>query len=140
MEKLKGLPLVQVEKRNPLSSGGSDVSQCLFHCIFEQAGVGVAEIGPFENRIVRANTAFAQLLGRAPQELIHKQLAELTSSTDSQTSEAEQLARLWRGETKTCSWYASYKTPSGQLCNAKGLGQRDVGTWDDPYLVHHCAR
>lgn len=119
MEKPKGLPLVHVEKRDPLSSGGSDVSQCLFHCIFEQAGVGVAEISPFENRIVRANTAFAQLLGRTPQELLHKQLAELTSSLDSQISPAEQFARLWRGEIKTCSWYASYEQPSGPLCNAK---------------------
>src|SRR5579884_1901018 len=70
-------------------------SEALLSGAFEAAPIGKTVLDP-EGRIVRSNPAFAQLVGRDPDELIGVAVAELCEDEDKPalTSALEQAARL----------------------------------------------
>ncbi len=92
--------------------------QCLFRCIFEQAGVGVAEVDLETLKIRRANAAFSRLLGRADVDLSDVPFGSLDATLETENSspctEETLFQRLREGTDRSCIWYASYSGSSNQ--------------------------
>ena len=56
-------------------------SEARYRAAFEQAGVGMAEVD-LEGRCLRVNPAFAELVGRPPEDILGKRMAELSHPED----------------------------------------------------------
>jgi len=114
-------PLVVLGKRPASVDDGGDLSQCLFRCIFEQAGVGVAEVSPVTQQISRANVAFQSLLGRpllGQEEIRFGDLGLIVDGLP--VGATDQLfARLLSGEARSGTFYASYQPTQGALRSFK---------------------
>ena len=67
-----------------------------FRTIFERAPIGVARVR-LDGTIAEANAALAAFVGRSPEELVGRNIAELTHPDDLQVA-GEQRARMRRGE------------------------------------------
>jgi PAS domain S-box-containing protein len=72
-------------------------SEARFRVLFEQAGVGVAQIETGTGRILRANRKYAQILGYSPEEFLQKSFRDFTHPDDLPPS-VGRLKRLNAGE------------------------------------------
>ncbi|HWK43668.1 MAG TPA: histidine kinase dimerization/phosphoacceptor domain -containing protein [Stellaceae bacterium] len=87
-------------------------SEAEFRASFEGAAVGKALVEPVTRRILRANRAFAGMLGYEPAELIGHTAEEFTWPED-RASDAAEYARLVSGETETHVREKRYKRRNG---------------------------
>ncbi|HEX5869359.1 MAG TPA: PAS domain S-box protein [Longimicrobium sp.] len=83
-----------------------------FRGIFEQAGVGLAEVA-LDGRLIRVNQRLCEILHRTPDELASVRFQEITEPTDL-AGDLEHLERLVRGETTGYSMEKRYVRPDGQ--------------------------
>ncbi|MBL8636592.1 MAG: PAS domain S-box protein [Myxococcales bacterium] len=92
-----------------------DSYPCLLRCIFDQAGVGVAEVNLHNHRIVRVNEAFGRLIGRSSQDLRQRSFLDLGAQLDGPDSvfqhEVQFFEELLSGRKISVTWYASYLLP-----------------------------
>ena len=99
------------------------VYPCLFRCIFEQAGVGVAEVELATLKIERANAEFTRLLGRVGENLSGVPFTALGAVLEQESAalgtEAMLFGRLLDGTDKSIIWYASYQLSGDQQRSVK---------------------
>ncbi len=100
-----------------------ELVQCQFRSLFEQVGVGVAELDGTTLRIVRLNRAFEQLLERTSRDLYSRTFAQLGLVPESPQSEhdtvAQRISDLVNGAETHCTFYASYPLPNESIRNFK---------------------
>lgn len=86
-------------------------SETRLRAIFDNAGVGIAEID-LSSCIIRANQTFANMVGYSPSELIGKRVVEISHPTE-MTVNAELVARAIHGEIDRYSIRKRYITKAG---------------------------
>ncbi|MBI5765526.1 MAG: PAS domain S-box protein [Planctomycetes bacterium] len=87
-------------------------SEARLRAIFDNAGVGIAEID-VTSRIVGANHAFAKMLGYEPSELIGKRVPDISHPSE-MVKNAELVARAIHGEIDRYSLRKRYFTKDGR--------------------------
>ena len=115
-------PALQIQQSKPDTSQGT-AYQCLFRCIFEQAGVGVAEVDLATLQIRRINAELARLVGRSGDDLSGTKFTALGAILEQASAElgteTMHFGRLLQEANKTSSWYASYQLPGNQQRSVK---------------------
>lgn len=84
-----------------------------FRAIFQNAGVGITEIGP-DGALRMANAAFCHMLGYAESELVQKTWEELTHPQD-RARERNLLQAMQAGETDSCEVEKRYLHRNGSV-------------------------
>ena len=95
-----------------LPEGNVDSYPGLLLSIFDQAGVGVAEVDLQNHHIIHANEAFGQLIGKRSQDIHQHSFLALGAQLDGPDSgshhEAQFFSELLHDHKISVSWYASY--------------------------------
>src|SRR3972149_6685957 len=84
-----------------------------FRRVFEQGSVGIALLDP-DQRLVRANPAFCQMLGCEEDELLGKSMAEVTAKEDVKRS-LEDVRALYEGSQPVISMEKRYLRKDGEI-------------------------
>ena len=80
-------------------------SEARYRAAFEQAGVGMVEVD-LDGRYVRVNRAFAEFVGRTPEEIIGKTVTQLALPDDREADEASFRRALTTGFMRRQKHYA----------------------------------
>lgn len=86
-------------------------SEELFRSVFEQAAVGIAQVG-LDGRWLRFNDALCRIVGYEREELSHKTFQDITHPDDL-PADLEQAGRLGAGEIDSYSMEKRYLRPDG---------------------------
>ncbi len=115
-------PVLPIQQGKPESTPAT-AYQCLFRCIFEQAGVGVAEVDLETLQIRRINAELARLVGRPGEDLSGTLFTSLGAVLEQASAklgtEAMHFGRLRQGANKNSYWYASYQLSGEQQRSVK---------------------
>ncbi|MCO4249569.1 PAS domain S-box protein [Pseudarthrobacter sp. MDT3-9] len=93
-------------------------SEKRFRLSFEHAPIGIALIGldpEAPGKVLRANSAFCTLLGRAPSELASGNVLDLTVPEDRPAAQ-HRLAQMLAGEVTSYADSRRFSTPTDTLC------------------------
>ncbi|MEO8594934.1 MAG: PAS domain S-box protein [Candidatus Solibacter sp.] len=88
-------------------------SEARFRAIFDQAGVGVAQIG-LDGRVVIANDRYCEVLGRKPSDMVGRGTREMSPGDDLKKQIA-MMPRLLAGEIQTFSTEKRYQRDDGSV-------------------------
>ena len=102
------------------------VQENRFQAMFEQAAVGMAQVG-FDGRLLRVNHRLAEFLGYAPEELAGRGFGEVTASSDRE-GDRQQMAALILGQAAPCTREGQFLRKDGSLT----WGNRTMSLVRDP--------
>lgn len=89
-------------------------SEKRFRSMFEQAAVGVALVDPRTGRFVRINAKYCAIVGYSPDEMLGKEIRELTHPDDVR-ADWDYIARMLHGELRTYTREKRYIRRDGSI-------------------------
>lgn len=105
--------LVVQRRRRRAAKEALRQSEERFRAIFDNASVGIAEIGTTPS-IIRANQTFSSMLGYTPQEMVGKTIADITHPDDIAPN-SELVTRALHGDIDRYSMRKRYLAKDGRL-------------------------